>query len=104
MAKFSQSFRFEQSAVPLEDRTFFRPLVQGVDRWVVSIESGFDAAPGYSFQILYEHADGSFIIVEYGLCESREPGGRILIGSSPPRAGRITQEQALNFILNNQFA
>ena len=105
MANFPQSFRFEQSAVPLADGTFFRPLIQGTGRWVVSRKSMYEAAPGHSFLILYELTDGTFIMVEYGLCERCERRGdqEIWFTSSPPRAERIQPEQALNFILRNQL-
>lgn len=102
MPAFDQMFRFEASTVRLADGGHFRPLLDGVQRWIRQGRELYDGL-GSRFTILYEVSDSRFVLVEYRCCHAEtaeNPGGQLQIWSSdsPPRAMPVTNQDAFRLL------
>lgn len=102
MRSIKQMFRFEAGVVQLKTGTFFEPLREAMNRWVIQEACAYRAA-GTNFRVLYELKTGGFAYVEY-LARHVEVAQRpsqplqIWVGELTGDAQIVSDAEALRFI------
>lgn len=107
MSSFPRAFSFESAYVLLANE-IFRPLQDAVCRWVAHCPEAYEGL-GTRFWILYEHADGRFVFLEYSCCQPRierelDFDIKIWHSDSAPNGGVVDNDRALGFILKHRLA
>lgn len=94
-----QLFRFEKSAVQLQDGSWFQPMRVAVERWVRDEPAPYRMSGTY-YQVLYELKDGSFVQIDLSAPMSR--GGiwasRIIDDQGDVVGSRVDAFTALAFL------
>lgn len=101
-----QMFSFEQSAVRLEDGSWFQPMRGAKCRWAVDWPAAYRII-GFNYEALYQLTDDSFVLVQFSapepMPESNARRPKIVLCNSEVEGKRIDVSAAVEFLVAGQF-